>query len=132
MASEAAEILASALEQDASAQESGRLEIEDQRIEAVRQEVRPINDIPRPIFKLALRFWREWAQASRLGLDDYGLIAASDWPVMARTIAQHVRSGSMPPDRMIIENFVRRRRPSRWRGLGRLFGDSTRSTRNGG
>lgn len=124
MASKAAAILASALEHDADAHELRKLDNLDVRIEAVRREIVSCNDIPEPIYKLALRFWKEWARASRHGWNYHGSISENDWPAMARTIAQHVRTGSLPPDKLIIDNFVRRRSTIQWRDIKRLFDDS--------
>ena len=124
MASTAADRLASGLEQDAVAWEQGRLENLDRRMQAIQQQVLPINDIPRPSFKLAMRFLKEWQRALTLGACYHGPVQASDWPIMARTIARHVRTGTLPDDRRILQYFVRRRPVLNWRDVKRLFGSS--------
>ncbi len=121
MVSEAAEIVARALEDDARAHERGELGELVPRIAAVRRRVLPINDIPRPVFKLALRFWKAWAQVQRHGARYRGPVENSEWPQMARTIAEHVRLGTMPSDRRVIDVFVRRRSSLTWRDLKVLF-----------
>lgn len=121
MALKAAEILATALERDAEAQDAGELGDLRPRIEAVRQQVLPINDIPRPVFKLAQRFYRDWAMAAANDWRYRAPIDKSEWPRMARVIAQSVRSGRLPNDRPIIDYFVRRRIPLPWRELKKLF-----------
>ena len=115
--------MAGALEQSADAQARGELADLNERIEEVRRQVVPINDIPRPIFKLALRFWKDWALASLNGFRHQDAVAETEWPELARIIAGHVRTGSMPNDRRILDNFVRRRRALNWRDMGKLFGD---------
>lgn len=124
MASEAAEILATALEACASAQEQGTLGNLDKRLQSVRRQVVSINDIPRPTFRLAMRFWKDWVRASRQGWRFYGPVTENDWPDIARTIAQHVRTGTLPPDTLILDNFMRKRRNMLWRDLRNLFDDS--------
>ncbi len=121
MALKAAEILAKALEEDACAQEQGALGDQSMRIENVCREIRPINDIPRPIFKLALKFWKQWALASQHSWHHGGSISESEWPEMARIIAQHVRIGTLPNNKLILDNFVRKRRSLSWRDLKSLF-----------
>jgi hypothetical protein len=126
MAPKAADILAEALESDAQQQEHGTLNDIELHIKSVQQKVMPMNDIPRPIYKLAMRFWQEWAKASRQDWHHKGAISENDWPAMARTIAQHVRTGSLPNDKLILENFVRRGSSMPWKDLSRLFGNSSK------
>ena len=121
MTSKAAEILATALEQDADRQEQGELNDQFARIEKILREVKPINNIPRPIFKLATRFWKEWAIAAQRSWRHFGNISESDWPKMARMIAQHIRLGTLPNDKLILDEFVRKRYVIPWRELKRLF-----------
>ena len=118
----AAEILAGALEQVAREQEEGNLpDLEARRLETHRHVIRA-NDIPRPIFKLSQRFWKDWAYSARHDWRTHGELVAADWPEMARTIAAHVRLGTMPSERRILVNFVRRR-VIRWRDLKQLLSD---------
>ena len=124
MAATAAEILAAALEQDADAQErGGELDLAA-HMASVRRQVLPINNIPRPVFRLALRFWREWDHAHRSGWRYYGPMTEQDWPAAARLIASHVRTGRLPQDRAILDSFVRRRLALPWRDLKQLLGSA--------
>jgi hypothetical protein len=120
MASGAADILATALERQAGAHDQGELQNMVAHREAVCRQVLPISDIPRPTSKPALRFWNEWARASRYAWNAVGPVSKSDWPTMARTSAQHVRTGTLPADKLILDNFVRRRRPLLSHDLKRL------------
>ncbi|MCY4263520.1 MAG: hypothetical protein OXE78_01520 [Gammaproteobacteria bacterium] len=124
MASKAADILANWLEQDAEAFERNLLKDLTERLKSIQQEVVPINDIPRPTFKLAMSFLKEWDLALRKGEEYFGSIQMRDWPVMARTIAENVRKGSLPNDQLILDNFVRKRKSLPWRDLMTLFGKS--------
>ncbi len=108
MASKAAELLAGALEKSADAHESGSLGDELAHLERVRSQVSNMNDIPRPIYKLAMRFWKEWATASANHWEVDSPIEKDQWPAMARTVAEHVRIGRLPPDKQILNNFLRR------------------------
>lgn len=121
MQAKAANIMADALERDADAHDLDELTDVDAHIEDVRRQVLPINNIPEPIYKLALRFWKEWARASRDDWVHYAEIDKAEWPTMARTIAKHVRLGTLPNDKRIIRNFMRRRPPLSWAKIKRLF-----------
>lgn len=123
----AADILAGALRHEADLHEQGALRDTEARMEAVRREVSRCNDIPRPVYKLALRFWKAWALAASHDWQNYEPITKDDWPRMARTIAQSVHTGRLPNDPMIIRNFVRRRPRLAWRELKRLLGDQESS-----
>ena len=116
-------MLAAALEADATAHEQGTLSNMDARIIEIETQLKRINDIPRPTYKMAMRFWKEWAWESTHGWSHYENIGVDDWPELARTIAAHVRTGTLPPDKRIIMNFVRRKRVILWRNLKNLFGD---------
>ncbi len=115
--------MASALEGAADAQESGSPLDLQATLQTTQRQVKPINDIPRPIFKLTLKFWEQWALAARNQWNDLREIDKNDWPAMARTMAQHVRSGQMPNDRKIVENFIKRRPLLPWRDMKKLFGE---------
>ncbi len=121
MALKAAEILATALEQDADAYEKGELHDLHARIEKVRREVSAINDIPRPIYKLALRFWKSWADSSHHSWRYQDFISENDWPELSRIIAQHVRKGTLPNDKRILDNFMRKRRMQPFKVIKELF-----------
>ena len=124
MASGAAEILARALEREADAQEAGSTGDLHQAMQVIRREIMPINDIPRPIFNLTLKFWKQWANAAQNQWRYQGSIAADDWPRMARILAQSVRQGTMPNDPEIIEHFIRRKAKLSWRDMKSLFDES--------
>ena len=125
MASKAAEFLATALEQDAEAFEHKTLENLTGRFQAIQQNVVPINDIPRPTFKLAMSFLKEWDMALHRGADYFGPIKSDQWPELARIIADCVREGSMPNNRLILDTFIRKRRAMPWLDINRLFGNSS-------
>ena len=57
MHSEAAEILANALEQDALAHEAGRMDELGMQYDPVLAQILPIDDIPPLISTLAFNFW---------------------------------------------------------------------------
>jgi hypothetical protein len=124
MTSKAAEILANALEKDVEAFNAGDVNEVGMRIDAVLNEVRPMNNIPKPIFKLALQFWKEWALFSRESSRHKAFVTNTDWPIMAHTIAQHVRLGTLPNDKLIIDNFVRKPPIRSWLKLKSLINRS--------
>ena len=123
MTQTAAELLAGALEREADAHERGELGDARSRMEAVRREVARFNDIPRPVYKLALRFWKAWAREASFGWGQTASITKDDWPRLARKVAQSVRAGRLPSDPLILQHFVRRGPRLQWREIRRLFGD---------
>ncbi len=127
MAETAADILAGALEREADAHDAGEFSNTEARMEAVRRKVASFNDIPRPVYKLAMKFWKAWAREARFNWNHFEPMSKGDWPRMARTIAQSVRTGHLPNDKAILENFVHRRPKLRWFEIKRLLGESKKS-----
>ncbi len=127
MAETAADILAGALEREADAHDAGEFANTEARMEAVRRKVATFNDIPRPVYKLAMRFWKAWAREARFDWNHYEPISKDDWPRMARTIAESVRTGHLPNDKAILKHFVRGRPRLRWFQIKRMLGKSASS-----
>lgn len=113
--------MAEALERDADLHDRDELDNVDAHIEDVCRQVLPINNIPEPIYKLTLHFWKEWGRALQEDWVHYAEIEKDEWPVMARTIAKHVRLGTLPNDKRIIRNFINGRPPVPWSKLRELF-----------
>ena len=84
MSSEASEILAKALEADASAQESGQLDGIGMLYDEVLCEILPINDIPEPLFNLAFSFWGDWLDAKDHNWFHHEPLTSDDWPRIAK------------------------------------------------
>ena len=104
MTNEAAEILANALEQDASAQ----MALNWQRIGLRWDDVAKIlenHDTSEPIFAMAMQFWEDWGDASNHDWQ-YHTITCEQWPQLARELASCLRNGSMPTNPIIIENYT--------------------------
>lgn len=121
MASKAAEILATALEKNATKHEQELTDHLFAELEEIKRTVKAINDIPRPIFKLSMRFWKQWAIASQNAWRYSGSLSQKDWPVLARIIAEHVRKGTLPNNQMILDNFVRKNFTLPFGDLKKLF-----------
>jgi hypothetical protein len=105
MSSEASEILAKALEADASAQESGQLDGIGMLYDEVLCEILPINDIPEPLFNLAFSFWGDWLDAKDHNWFHHEPLTSDDWPRIAKSIASHLRQGTLPEDQLILKLF---------------------------
>ena len=87
MNTEAAEILAIALEKDAMDHDQGKFEGIGMRWDDVYGELLPIEEnIDSFLYVLSFRFW-------------------DDWPKLAREISQCLRNGEIPTNPMILENF---------------------------
>ncbi len=106
MTTEAAEILADALEQDAQAQEAGKVDAIGLRWDDVYAEILPIQDTSEPIFAMAMRFWDDWCDASSHEWRYHEPITNEQWPQLARELANCLRAGSMPTNQIIIESFT--------------------------
>ncbi len=104
----AAEILARALENDADAHDRAEFAQVGLQLVSVQREVLPINDIPRPVYKLAMRFWREWQSAAALDWPHHAAVEQQEWPALARIVAEHLRLGRLPNNARILDGFVRR------------------------
>jgi len=104
--SEAAEILAKALEVDALAHEAGQFANIGMRYDPVLGEILPINDIPEQLFGLAFGFWDCWLDAANHDWLHHEPMSKADWPNVARVISQCLRAGALPTDPMILNQFL--------------------------
>ena len=112
MHSEAAEILANALEQDALAHESGKPDEIGMQYDPVLAEILPIDDIPPVLSALAFNFWDGWLDSKNHDWLYYEPMTRDDWPRAAREIAKALRSGVLPDNPAIIEQFIPKPRPT--------------------
>lgn len=108
ISSEAAEILASALERDAEDHERGKFENIGMRYDDVENEILPLQDTSEPVFALALRFWEDWCDAANHEWKFHKPIEQADWPRMARLIAASLKEGILPTDQLVLEEFLPR------------------------
>lgn len=109
MNSEAAEILASALEQDASNHEGGNYSSIGSKWDDVYAELLPIeDDINNPIYGLAFRFWDDWCDSSNHDWQYHEPMTRDMWPGFAREIASALREGRLPEKETIINEFFPR------------------------
>jgi hypothetical protein len=106
MPSEAAEILARALELDAEAQERGELDNIGMQYDEVLGQILPIDDIPDQVFNMAFGFWSDWLDAKNHNWLHHEPMTKSDWPKVARIIAQSVRELTIPSDPTIQKLFL--------------------------
>ena len=120
--SKAGEILAKALEADASAQDRGEYSEIGMKYDEILCEVLPINDIPSDLFALAMNFWDDWCDAANHEWRYHEPCVERDWPRLARTIASHLRESTLPNDQSIIESFTPKPKLSLLARLGRMFG----------
>ena len=119
MTSKAAEILASALEHDARAHESGHYEAIGNRLDEVYDEILPLQSSSDTMFAVTLRFWYDWIDASSHDWKYQGPINKEQWPQLAREIADGLRSGYMPENNIITESFMPP--PGLWERIKRYF-----------
>lgn len=107
MNEEAANILASALEKDAEAHDSGDFINMGMRWDDIYGEILPIEDnINIPIYAIAFRFWDEWSDAANHNWKYHEAIRKSQWPILAKEIAQNLRLKSQINNQVIIDNFT--------------------------
>jgi len=106
MNKEAAEIFAKALENDANDHDAGKYENIGMKWDDIYAQILPIeDDINNPIYGMAFRFWEDWGDASNHEWQYHEPIKKEQWPIFARELAQSLKTGSMPQNQAIIENF---------------------------
>ena len=104
---EAAEALANALESDADDQDAGRYENIGMKWDDTYAQMLPIEeDMNNPIYGIAFRFWDDWCDASNHEWQCHEPIKKEQWPNFARELAQSLKTGVMPNNQVIIENFT--------------------------
>jgi hypothetical protein len=107
MNKEAAEIFATALENDADEQDAGRYENIGMKWDDIYAQILPIEeDINTPIYNMAFRFWDDWCDASNHEWQYHEPITKNQWPQFARDLALSLRSGNIPTNQIIIDNFT--------------------------
>ena len=111
MSCEASEILARALENDAYAQERGELEDIGMQYDEVLGQILPIDENPEQVTNMAFCFWDDWLDAKNHDWQFHEPMQESDWPRVARIIANSVRESSIPLDPVIRKLFVPIDRP---------------------
>ena len=106
MNKEAAEILALALEKDATDHESGQYHKIGLNWDDVYGQLLPIENDGQPIYGLALNSWDDWCDAANHEWQYHEPINSYDLPILAREIANSFRSGTLPDSPTIINNFM--------------------------
>jgi hypothetical protein len=117
---EANEIMASALEAAAVAQEQGEClrvgEAYDRTFSRILETRTHYDDA----VAFALTFWDEWLDAANHNWRYHGAVSPVDWLRFARQVARDVRRGAVPSDPELLERVVpkvRKRFPPWFRGL---------------
>jgi hypothetical protein len=99
-------ILAAALVADAAAHETGQFEAIGEVYDDVYRELLAIQDLKERRFGIALNFWDGWADARNHDWFHYPGIAQSDWPRLARGIAEALENGVDPTDAAVVARFA--------------------------
>ncbi len=94
----AVEVLASALEADAAAQEAGNAEEIGERYDEVLLELRPAWEGNADALSIGFHFWDCWTDAWNHDWNYYPDVEENDWPLLAKRVADSVRSGRQPED----------------------------------
>jgi hypothetical protein len=103
---EADEILAAALLDDAAAHESGAHDRIAMGYDDVYAQLLPIQDLRVRRFSIAFHFWDGWCDArNHKWLVTPGILE-TDWPKLARHIAERLRRGEDATDPRLIERFA--------------------------
>ena len=109
MNTEAAEILATALENEAANHERGNYDSIGNKWDHVYAELLPIeNDIDNSIYGLAFRFWDDWCNSANHDWQYHELMVKDMWPRYARKIADSLRNRKLPDNQVILDNFLPR------------------------
>jgi len=122
MNKEAAEIFATALENDANDQDEGRYENIGMKWDDIYAQILPIEeDINVPIYNMAFRFWDDWCDTSNHEWQYHEPITKKQWPQFARELAQCLRTGRMPTNLIIIEKFTPKPKIGLWQRIKQRF-----------
>lgn len=106
MNKEAAKLFANALESDADDHDAGRYENIGMKWDDIYAQILPIeDDINNPIYGIAFRFWDDWCDASSHEWQYHEPIKKEQWSILARELAQSLKTGLIPQNQVIIENF---------------------------
>ena len=113
MNSEAVNILAAALEEDAKNHDSEKYSAIGLNWDNIYGEILPIeDDFETPLYGMSFRFWDDWSDASNHDWMYHEPISKEDWPYLARELAQCLRDKKMPENTMLLNNFkVQPRKP---------------------
>jgi hypothetical protein len=119
---EAAVIVASALRQDAAAQDAGKFDVIGERYDDVYGEVLSLCSEYPDTIATGFTFWDWWTDARNHDWQYYEGITRNDWPRLARHVADSVEAGRPISDAVLIRRFERARRPGPLARLKRLLG----------
>ena len=112
---EPADILAQALQQDASDQAQGQYEAIGEKWDAVYAEMLPIEeDIDNPVYGLAFRFRDDRGDAANHDWQYHEPTTRDMWLEYAREIASGLREGSLPRNEAILEQILPKPKESRF------------------
>lgn len=114
---EADTILANALLEDAAAHDAGAFDRIAARYDDVLAQLLPIQDVDERRFSIAFAFWDGWCGASTSEWRAGPQIDKSDWPRLARHIAERLAHGEAATDSAIVEHFAPENRPTMRRAL---------------
>ena len=104
---QAAEIFASAIEEDIKLQEQGRFLEIGEKLDEVYAELLPIeDDINNPVYAIAFRFWDDWGDASTHDWFFHEPVTEEQWPIYAKEIVTSLRTGKLPENSIILEEFT--------------------------
>ena len=118
----AGDILASALEADATLQETGDVRQMGTAQERTWLQVVAIAPDHGDAVGFAFTFWDEWTDAANHEWQYHDPIVQSDWPRYAREIAEGLRQGRLPEDERLLDLISLKPRQTFRQWLSRLFG----------
>lgn len=114
---EAEEILAAALIEDARAHDARSYDHIAIRYDDVYAQLLPIQDLGARRFAIAFHFWDGWCDARNHDWRYYPGINEADWPSLARHIAENLKRGEDATDPLVLEHFAPEKLRSRRVGL---------------
>jgi hypothetical protein len=116
------EILASALEAEATLQEQGSVRAIGDDYDQTYGRVLEINHDYDESIAFAFTFWDNWVDASNHNWLYHDPITERDWPRFAREVAQAVRRGELPKNDFLVQQIRLKPRQTLWQWLKSLFG----------
>ena len=124
MITEANEIVAAALETEASLQQSGAIKQLGDAFDPTYARVREVGHGYDEAVAFAFTFWDSWLDSANHNWRYHDPLKEDDWPRFAREIAAAVRQGRLPDNELLLEHIRLKPRRTFRQWFWGLFGRS--------
>jgi hypothetical protein len=121
MIGEEHEIMASALEAEATLQERGSVRKLGANYDPTCARILEVNSHYDESIAFAFTFWDNWVDAANHEWKYHEPIGEQEWPTFGREVAAAVRRGQLPANQFLIDEIRLKPRRSLWQWIKSLF-----------